>query len=38
VLQDPNQGHVDNLNNLRREADKHFSNKMEYLKAKIDQL
>jgi len=38
-LQDPNQSNVDNLNNVRHEARRHFSNKMkEYLKAKIDEL
>jgi len=34
-LQDPNQNNVDNLNNVRREASRHFINKKEYLKAKI---
>ena len=38
-LQDPNQSNVDNLNNLRREASRHFRNKKkEYLKAKIDEV
>jgi hypothetical protein len=38
-LQDPNQNSVDNLNNVRREASRHFWNKKkEYLKAKIDKL
>ena len=38
-LQDPNQSNVDNLNNLRREASRHFRNKKkEYLKAKINEL
>jgi len=38
-LQDPNQSNVDNLNNVRREASRHFSNKKkEFLKAKIDEL
>jgi len=37
-LQDPNQSNVDDLNNGRREASRHFSNKKkEYLKAKIDE-
>jgi len=37
VVQDPNQGNVDNLNNVRRETTRHFrKNKKEYLKAKID--
>jgi len=38
-LQDPNQSNVDNLNNVRREASRHFrNNKKEYLKAKTDEL
>jgi len=38
-LRDPNHSNVDNLNNVRREASKHFRNKMkEYLKAKIHEL
>ena len=38
-LQDPNQSNVENLNNVRHEANRHFSNKIkEYLKAKIDEL
>jgi len=38
-LQDPNQSHVDNLNNVRREASRHCRNKKkEYLKAKTDEL
>jgi len=37
--QDPNQSIVDNLNNVRLEASRHFRNKKkEYLKAKIDEL
>jgi len=37
-LQDPNQSNVDNLNNVKREASTHFSNKKrEYLKAKIEE-
>jgi hypothetical protein len=36
-LQNPNQSNVDNLNNVRREANRHFRNtKREYLKAKIN--
>ena len=36
-LQDPNQGNVDNLNNVRREASRHFRNKeKKYVKNKID--
>jgi ribosomal protein L21E len=36
-LQDPNQSNVDNLNNVRREANRHFrNNKTEYLKAKME--
>jgi hypothetical protein len=35
-LQDPHQSNVDNLNNVRCEASRHFRNKeREYLKAKI---
>jgi hypothetical protein len=38
-LQDPNQSNVDNLNNVRREASRHFRNKLkECLKAKINDL
>ena len=38
-LQDPNQSNADNLNDVRREAGRHFRNKKkEYLKAKIDEL
>jgi hypothetical protein len=38
-LQDPNQSNVDNLNNVRREASRHFRNqKKEYLRAKFDEL
>jgi len=38
-LQDPNQSDLDNLNNLKHEASKHFrKRKKEYLKAKIDEL
>jgi hypothetical protein len=34
-LWEPNQSNVDNLNNVRREASRHFGNKKkEYLKAK----
>jgi len=37
--QDPNQSHVHNLNNVRREASRHFRNKKKkYQKAKIDEL
>ena len=36
--QDPSQSNVDNINNIRHEASRHFRNKMkEYLKAKIDE-
>jgi hypothetical protein len=35
-LQDPDQRNIDNENNARREANRHFRNKkLEYLKAKI---
>jgi len=38
-LQDPNQSNIDNLNNVKREAGRHFGNiKTEYLKTKIDEL
>jgi hypothetical protein len=38
-VQDPNQSNVDNLNNARRDASRHFRNKKkEYLKAKIEEL
>jgi len=38
-LQFSNHSTVDNLNNVRREASRHFRNKKkEYLKAKIDEL
>jgi len=37
--QDTNQRDVDNLNNIRHEAIRHFRNKKEeYLKSKIDEL
>ena len=36
---DPSQRNVDNLNNVRREASRHFRNKNKaYLKAKIEDL
>jgi hypothetical protein len=39
TLQDRNESCVDNLNNVRHEASRHFRNKeKEYLKAKIDEL
>ena len=38
-IQDPSQNKVDNLNNVRREASRHFRNKKKaYLKAKIEEL
>jgi hypothetical protein len=38
-LQDPNQSNVNNRNNIRREASRHFRNtKKEYLKAKMSNL
>jgi len=38
-VQDPNQSNVDNLNNVRREASRHFRSKnKENLNAKIDEL
>ena len=38
-VQDPRQSNVDDLNNVRREASRHFRNKKkDYLKAKIEEL
>jgi len=38
-VQDPSQNNVDNLNNVRCEASRHFRNiKKEYLQAKIQKL
>jgi hypothetical protein len=37
-VQDPSQSNVDNLNNLRHEAKRHFRNKKAYLKAEIEEL
>ena len=38
-IHDPGQSNVDNLNNVRREAGRHFRNKKKaYLKAKIEEL
>jgi hypothetical protein len=38
-LQDPSEINRDNLNNIRHETSRHFSNKKrEYLKDKIDEL
>ena len=37
-VQDPSQRNVDNLNNVRREASRHFRNKKAYLKVKIEDL
>ena len=38
-LQDPSRSNVDNLNNVRLDASRHFRNKMKaYLKAKIEEL
>jgi len=38
-IQDPSQSNVDNLNNIRRNVSRHFSNKKKaYLKAKIEEL
>jgi len=37
-IQDPSQINTDNLNNVRREASRHFRNKKkEYLEAKIEE-
>ena len=39
LVQDPSQSNIDNLNNVRREASRHFRNKKkEYLKSKIEEL
>ena len=35
-LQNPNHSNIDNLNNVRSEAIRHFRNKKKYLKAKIN--
>ena len=37
-LQDPNHSNTDSLNNVRCEASRHFKNKKDYLKAKIEEL
>jgi hypothetical protein len=38
-IQDPSQSNVDNLNNVRRHASRHFRNKKKaYLKSKIEEL
>jgi hypothetical protein len=38
-IQDPSKSNVENLNNVRRDASRHFSNKTKaYLKAKIEEL
>jgi len=38
-IQDPRQSNVDNLNDVRREANRHFRNKKKaYLRAKIEEL
>ena len=38
-IQDPSRRNVDNLNNVRRDASRHFRNKKKaYLKAKIEEL
>jgi hypothetical protein len=34
-LQNPNESNVDNLNNVRRAASRHFRKKKEYLKLKL---
>jgi len=39
LIQDRSQSSVDNLNNVRRDASRHFRNKKKaYLKAKIEEL
>jgi hypothetical protein len=38
-IQDPSQSNADNLNNVRRDASRHFTNKKEaYLRAKIEEM
>ena len=38
-IQDPSQSNVDNLNNIRRDASRHFRNKKKaYLKVKVEEL
>ena len=38
-MQDPSQSNADNLNNVRRDASRHFRNKKKaYLRAKIEEL
>jgi len=38
-IQDPSRSTVDNLNNIRRDASRHFRNKKKaYLKVKIEEL
>ena len=38
-IQDPSQSNAENLNNVRRDASRHFRNKKEaYLRAKIEEL
>ena len=38
-IQDPSQSNADNLNNVRRDASRHFRNKNKaYLRAKIEEL
>jgi len=37
-IQDPSQSNVDNLNNARRNASRHFRNKKAHLTAKIEEL
>ena len=37
-IQDPSQSNVDNLNNIRRDASRHFRNKKKDLKVKIEEL
>jgi hypothetical protein len=37
-IQGPSQSNVDNPNNVRRDASRHFRNEKDYLKAKIVEL
>jgi len=37
-VQDPSQSNVDNMNNVKRDYNKHFGGGEEYLKAKLEEL
>jgi hypothetical protein len=39
LIQDPSQSNIENLNNVRRDASRHFKNKNKaYLKVKIEEI